>query len=80
MNCTECVRARQLVVHEKYEEDCVGCAVRMLAYMTKERRQMWLDDLEHKAGRIARDEVTKMLREECARIAALKEAHPKERT
>jgi hypothetical protein len=80
MTCLECLHARQLVVYEKYEDDCIGCGIRKLAYMRREERQVKLQELEFACGRDARDEAVRMLREEMARIKALSEARPKERT
>lgn len=78
--CTECLRARQLVVHKVYDDGCTQCGIRRLAYMGREERQRKLDEVEFVCGRSARDEVTKMLRLECARIKALSEAMPKDKS
>lgn len=75
--CQECIRAKQLVVHEQYTEDCLGCVVRRLAYQTAEEREWYFDRLQHLAGYAARAEVVKLVQLERARIAALKQAQEK---
>lgn len=72
--CQECIRAKQLVVHEQYQGDCLGCVVRRLAYQTAEQREWYFDRLQHVAGYEARAEVVKLVQLERARIAALKHA------
>jgi hypothetical protein len=70
--CHHCLRARQLVVHQIYDEECIGCGVRKLAYLPAERRLKFLDTLEFMYGPEARREVAQMAREERARIEALR--------
>lgn len=73
ITCRECLRARQLVVHLVYEEECIGCGVRRLAYQVDEQRERFLDTLQFLYGDGARREVARMVLEERARIQALKQ-------
>ena len=72
--CPHCLRARQLVVHQVYEEACLGCGVRRLAYQPQEQRERFLDTLQFLYGPAARREVVQLVREERARLEALKQA------
>jgi hypothetical protein len=71
--CLECIHATRKTVWRSYDEDCIGCQIRLLAYMGHEARELQLDTLERCKGRAARSEVVKLLRLEMARIKALRD-------
>jgi predicted nucleic acid-binding Zn-ribbon protein len=74
MTCPNCLKALQLVVHEEFTDRCVPCGIRRMAYMDGDERQRMLDAIQHVHGPDTRAEATRMVREECARIRALREA------
>jgi hypothetical protein len=78
MDCLECLKAKQRVVHMHYAEDCKLCGARKLAYMSRVDRERIFDSIQHVSGYDMRREVEKLVREERARIDALADAMPKE--
>lgn len=79
MSCPECLRALQRVVHRDYQRGCTGCEARMWAYASLEERERFYEKAQAHGGESCRREIKRLVDEERARIAALKEAMPKER-
>lgn len=77
MTCSECLRARQLVVHRVYEPNCEQCSFRALAYMTHEQREAYYLKVQHLRDASAAQEVKRNVDLERARIAALSAAMPR---
>jgi hypothetical protein len=73
VNCPQCLKSQQIADHRCYVEGCMGCVVRKIAHMEPMERQRYLDRLQHLCGFDQRREVVKMVREEHARMAKLRE-------
>lgn len=78
-DCPQCHRARQIVVHKVFEDGCMGCGARKLAYMPREERERTYDAIQFISGHEMRREAERLVALERARIQALSEANPKEK-
>ena len=72
MTCPACIRAKTDPHCADVRRGCEGCGIREIARMPKEKRQAFFDAYEKKEGEKARRELSQTVREEFARIQALK--------
>lgn len=79
MECVECLRAKQRVIHMRYEDGCKLCGARKLAYMARIDREKIFDAIQHCSGYAMRREAERMALEERARIDTLAALTPKEK-
>lgn len=78
-NCHSCLTARQVPAQADYRSGCLGCQIRHLAHLDGEERQKMLDRIQFVHGNAARNEAVQLLREEMARIKALRVASERAR-
>lgn len=72
MTCPACLKAKTDPHCADVRRNCAGCGIRELARLPKARRDAIYDAIEAQDGIPARQELVRCVREEHARIQALK--------
>lgn len=72
MNCPDCTRAASTWNWHGYRADCADCQIRAIAKAPRHIREIRYDQLKNKLGQAEAAAVINRVREEHARIRALK--------